>query len=158
MKANGIDLMGRDRECYNGRMEKPFLDEKGKEEVKKHLKPIPNSHPEKEYLIELVTDELTAICPFYGNPDFYRLRILYVPDQTVVELKSLKFYITAFRDYRTTHENLLNTIFDQLQELMKPRYMLIELDVAVRGGIKTRILRESGERPRIFEVETKLRI
>jgi len=150
--------MGRRGKGYNGHMEKPFLDDKGKEEVKKHLKPIPNSHPEKEYLIELVTDELTAICPFYGNPDFYRLRILYVPDETVVELKSLKFYITAFRDYRTTHENLLNTIFDQLQELMKPRYMLIELNVAVRGGIKTRILRESGERPRILEAEARLRI
>jgi len=154
----GINLIERQGKCYNERMEKPFLDEKGKEEVKKYLKPIPDSHPDREYLVELVTDELTAICPFYGNPDFYRLRILYVPDKTVVELKSLKFYITAFRDYRTTHENLLNTIFDQLQELMKPRYMLIELDVAVRGGIKTRILRESGERPRIFEVEARFRV
>ncbi len=130
---------------------KPFLNEETEIELKKLLQPIPNSHPGRDYVVVLETDELTAICPFYGNPDFYRIRIIYIPDETVVELKSLKFYMAAFRDYRTTHENLLNTIFEHLKELMKPKYLRIELDVNIRGGIKTRILREEGERPKLIE-------
>lgn len=126
---------------------KPFLDESEKEKVKKLLEVIPNSEEGSDYLIELTTDELTAICPFYGNPDYYWIRILYAPSKKVVELKSLKFYFTAFRDYRTTHENLLNTIFGHLFELLEPRYLRIELDVAVRGGIFTKVVREEGELP-----------
>lgn len=128
------------------------LNETEKNKLKKILKPIEDPDKGKEYLVELVTGELAANCPFTGNPDFYTLKIFYVPDGYIMELKSVKLYISSFRFYQTTHEYLLNTIFEHFKELLKPRYLYVELDVNIRGGIKTVVRREEGERPKVLGI------
>jgi 7-cyano-7-deazaguanine reductase len=106
------------------------------------LEVLPNKFPEADYPIEFKTNELTALCPFTAHPDFYRLKVKYKPDKYIVELKSVKLYIEKFRNLRTTHETLLNIIFEDFKSLLSPRYLFVELKVNVRGGIKTTLSRE----------------
>lgn len=86
--------------------------------------------------------ELTALCPMTGIPDFYTVRIAYLPAKLIPELKSLRFYFLAFRDIPVLHEHLANKIFEDFWKSVKPKKLKVELDVAVRGGIKTKIVRE----------------
>ncbi len=106
---------------------------------------IDNEYPGRNYKVEIFTEELTALCPFSGNPDYYKIRIVYVPDKKVVELKSLKYYFVGFRNERTTHEALLNKIFEDLKNVISPKYLKIELFVNIRGGIEVTVSREEGE-------------
>jgi len=111
-------------------------------EIAEILEELPNKFPEADYPVEFKTSELTSLCPFTGHPDFYRLKIKYKPDKSIVELKSVKLYIEKFRNLRTTHETLLNVIFEDFKSLLFPRYLFVELKVNVRGGIKTTLSRE----------------
>lgn len=120
------------------------MDEKLKE-LRSVLRTIPNEFEGKDYTVEIFTEELTSLCPFRGFPDFYGLRIVYVPDASLVELKSLKFYLQGFREVGITHESLLNVIFEDLLELLKPKYLKAELYVNIRGGIRTTVRREYGD-------------
>jgi 7-cyano-7-deazaguanine reductase len=114
-------------------------------ELGKTLEKLPNKFPEADYPIEFETHELTALCPFSGHPDFYTIKIQYKPDKFVVELKSVKLYIEKFRNLKTTHETLLNIIFEDFKSLLSPRYLFAELKVNVRGGIKTTVSREENK-------------
>ncbi len=111
------------------------------------LEKLPNKFPEADYPIEFKTAELTSLCPFTGHPDFYKLKVKYKPCKYIVELKSVKLYIEKFRDFRTTHETLLNIIFEDFKSLLSPRYLFVELKVNVRGGIKTTLSREENLNP-----------
>jgi len=116
-------------------------------EIGKTLEKLPNKFPEADYPVEFKTSELTSLCPFTGHPDFYRLKIKYKPDKSIVELKSVKLYIEKFRNLKTTHETLLNIIFEDFKSLLSPRYLFVELKVNVRGGIKTTLSREENLNP-----------
>jgi 7-cyano-7-deazaguanine reductase len=116
-------------------------------EIGNTLEKLPNKFPKAEYPIEFETHELTALCPFSGHPDFYTLKVKYKPDKSVVELKSVKLYIEKFRNLKTTHETLLNIIFECFKSLLSPKYLFVELKVNVRGGIKTTISREENLNP-----------
>jgi len=108
------------------------------------LKTFPNEFEGKNYTITMFTNELLALCPFTGNPDFYKIHLVYIPSKELVELKSLKLYFFEFRKLNITHETLLNIVFDDLAILLKPKYIKIELIANVRGGIKTTVSREQG--------------
>jgi len=84
--------------------------------------------------------ELTALCPMTALPDTYTVRIKYYPNESVPELKSLRFYFLAYRNLPIIHENLLAKIRDEFKAAVKPTYCDVELDVAIRGGIKTSLL------------------
>lgn len=101
------------------------------------LESFPNPQPGRDYLIAFTAPEFTCVCPITGQPDFAEIRIWYVPDSRCVELKSLKFYLAAFRNEGTFHEAVTNRILDDLVALLAPRSIEIQGDFAVRGGIKT---------------------
>jgi len=86
--------------------------------------------------------ELIALCPMTGIPDIYTVRIIYTPDEKLPELKSLRFYFLAYKDIPILHEHLASKIFDDFKKAVKPKNLRIELDVAVRGGIRTKVVRE----------------
>jgi 7-cyano-7-deazaguanine reductase len=98
---------------------------------------VPNSKPERDYEIDFTIPEFTCLAPDSGFPDFATIRIHYVPDQTLVELKSLKLYINRFRDQEVFHEAAVNQILDDLVALLDPRFMEVVGDFNVRGNIKT---------------------
>jgi 7-cyano-7-deazaguanine reductase len=118
----------------------------GSKNFRSILKTVENEFKGREYQVELSTDELSAICPFTDLPDYYKLRIFYVPDKHLVELKSLKLYLVRFKDSKFTHEALCNRIFEDLVDLLKPKYMRIELEANIRGGIKTVVKKEYKEK------------
>lgn len=96
-----------------------------------------NTSPDRDYTIEISYSEFTCVCPRSGYPDFATIRVSYVPDTKVVELKSLKLYLNAFRDRAISHEAATNLIFDDLKKLLSPRKLDVVADFNVRGNVKT---------------------
>ena len=103
----------------------------------KILETFPNPQPDRDYLIEIETPEFTCLCPKTGQPDFATLQLEYVPDKLCVELKSLKIYIWSYRDEGHFHEKVTNTILSDLVAATKPRYMRVQAQFNVRGGLYT---------------------
>jgi len=108
------------------------------------LEAVPNPAPDREYRIDLTCPEFTCLCPRSGFPDFATIYVAYVPDQTIVELKSLKLYINRFRDEYVFHEAAVNRILDDLVELLSPRWSEVVGDFNVRGNIHTVITARHG--------------
>ncbi len=98
---------------------------------------IANPSPDRAYEVRCETPELTCVCPVTGQPDFATVRIRYVPDASIVELKSLKLYLWSYRDQGVYHEAVTNQILDDLVDALGPRSMTVVTDWLVRGGIHT---------------------
>ena len=107
-----------------------------------HLEPWPNSHPARDYIVHFEIPEFTCLCPRSGFPDFATIVIDYAPAAAVVELKSLKLYINAYRDRAISHETSINTILDDLVALLAPKWMRVVGEFKVRGNIKTVVAAE----------------
>ena len=90
-------------------------------------------------MIRFECPEFTCLCPRTGQPDFATLRIRYIPDKKCVELKSLKLYLWSYRNEGAFHEKVTNRILDDLVGVAQPRWMEIESDFYVRGGIHTMV-------------------
>src|SRR5581483_6894382 len=103
----------------------------------KDLRRVPNPHPDRDYEVDHVVPEFTCVCPMTGQPDFATIRIRYVPDRWLVELKSLKLYMWAYREEGAFHEDVTNRILEDLVEALAPRRLEVVGDWNVRGGIKT---------------------
>ena len=99
------------------------------------------------YVIEHVAEEFTSLCPMTGHPDFGRIILRYCPDETCVELKSLKLYYQSYRDEGMFYEAVTNRIRDDLVALMSPRWLQVITEWRGRGGIHSRIIAEHGEVP-----------
>ena len=102
------------------------------------LEAIPFDYPDSVTEVVYETDEFTAVCPWTGLPDFARLVIRYFPHQSLVELKSLKYYLTSYRNVGILQEHALNRILQDLVSLLQPLSMVVEAEYKDRGGIKTR--------------------
>jgi len=108
----------------------------------KNLETFPNPQPERQYTIRMRIPEFTCLCPKTGQPDFAVLHLEYVPDQTCVELKSLKLYVWSYRNEGAFHEAVTNRILDDLVKATAPRFMRLTAEFGVRGGIWTNVVAE----------------
>jgi 7-cyano-7-deazaguanine reductase len=97
----------------------------------------PNPNPERDYEINISFAEFTCLCPRSGYPDFATIRITYVPNKKIVELKALKLYLNAFRDKHISHEAVTNLIFSELKQTLKPKFLEVIGDFNPRGNVKT---------------------
>lgn len=103
------------------------------------LETFPNQFPGRDYEIEIVCPEFTAVCPKTGQPDFGTITIQYVPEERCIELKALKLYLQAYRDRGIFYENSINVILDDLVAACAPRRMIVIGQFTPRGGISSRI-------------------
>ncbi|HOP77869.1 MAG: preQ(1) synthase [Thermogutta sp.] len=103
------------------------------------LETFENQYPDRDYTIEIICPEFTSVCPKTRQPDFGTITILYSPDKLCVELKSLKFYLQAYRDVGIFYEHVTNRILDDLVAVLQPRWMKVIADFRPRGGITTRV-------------------
>ena len=87
----------------------------------KQIEVVPNPHPDRDYEVSLEIPEFTCLCPRTGQPDFATIRITYVPDQQLVELKSIKLYIWSFRNEGAFHEDVTNRIVNDVVAVATPR-------------------------------------
>ena len=113
----------------------------------KQLETFPNHHRGREYMITMETEEFTTLCPLTGQPDFAKILIQYIPDQKILESKSLKFYLWSFRDRGGFHEHVSNEILDDIVSALEPIFCKVQADFTVRGGISIKIETEYRKSP-----------
>jgi 7-cyano-7-deazaguanine reductase len=101
------------------------------------LEAVPFEYPGSATDVVYETDEFTCVCPWTGLPDFGYLTISYLPDSSLVELKSLKYYLTSFRNVGIIQEHAVNRILNDLVDLVQPLSMTVEAEYQERGGIRT---------------------
>ena len=104
------------------------------------LEAIPFDYSGSATEVVYETEEFTFVCPWTGLPDFARLVIRYVPDHSLVELKSLKYYLISYRSVGILQEHAVNRILQDLVQLLDPLSMVIEADYKVRGGLRTKAI------------------
>lgn len=115
-----------------------------KEILEAKLEPWPNPYPDRNYTIDITFPEFSCLCPRSGYPDYATIKIVYIPDQYIVELKSLKLYLNKYRNQYISHEEATNKIYEDLYNLLKPRKLEVIGDWNPRGNVKT-IIRVSSE-------------
>ena len=104
------------------------------------LEAVPFDYPDSATEVVYETDEFTFVCPWTGLPDFARLLIRYIPGNSLVELKSLKYYLTSYRNVGILQEHAVNRVLQDLVQLLQPVSMVVEAEYRERGGIKTRAI------------------
>ncbi|MCG5233771.1 preQ(1) synthase [Xanthobacter oligotrophicus] len=106
---------------------------------------VPNPHPDVDYVARFTCPEFTSLCPVTGQPDFAHIVIDYVPDQFLVESKSLKLYLGSFRNHGAFHEDCTVAVGKRLVDLLKPRFLRIAGYWYPRGGIPIDVFWQTGK-------------
>lgn len=112
----------------------------------KQLETFASPRPGRAFEIRFETEEFTCLCPMTGQPDFAHLTITYIPNQLCVESKSLKLYLWSFRNEGAFHEAVTNQILDDLVAATQPQWLRVEGDFLIRGGIRSVVAAEHGQR------------
>jgi 7-cyano-7-deazaguanine reductase len=108
---------------------------------------VPNPRPGRAYLVRFTVPEFTSLCPVTGQPDFAHLVIDYAPRETIVESKSLKLFLAAFRSHCGFHEDVTVGIAERLVAEMKPLWLRIGGYWYPRGGMPIDVFWQSGDPP-----------
>ena len=99
------------------------------------LEAFSNKHPGNDYFVKFNCPEFTSLCPITGQPDFATIYISYVPDEKLVESKSLKLYLFSFRNHGDFHEDVVNVIMKDMIRLLDPKYIEVWGKFLPRGGL-----------------------
>ena len=108
---------------------------------------VPNPHADELYLTRFTAPEFTSLCPVTGQPDFAHLVIDFAPADYLVESKSLKLFLTAFRNHGAFHEDCTLYIGKRIVTLIEPRWLRISGYWYPRGGIPIDVFWQTGEMP-----------
>ncbi|MDD5581745.1 MAG: preQ(1) synthase [Candidatus Marinimicrobia bacterium] len=99
------------------------------------LEPIPYTGNDQK--ITLDYPEFSAVCPYSGLPDIARITIEYIPNRTIIELKSLKYYFISYRNVGIYQEDMTNRVYEDLKGILSPKKLKITTVYNIRGGIET---------------------
>ena len=108
---------------------------------------VPNPHPDADYVARFTAPEFTSLCPVTGQPDFAHIVIDYVPDQWLVESKSLKLFLHSFRNHGAFHEDCSLDIAKRIVDLLQPKWLRIGAYWYPRGGIPIDVFWQTGAPP-----------
>ena len=111
------------------------------------IETAPNPHKDTPYVIRFTAPEFTSLCPVTGQPDFAHLVIDYVPSALIVESKSLKLFLTSFRNHGAFHEDCTIAIAKRLIAAVKPKWLRMGGYWYPRGGIPIDVFFQSGKLP-----------
>ncbi|HYD31697.1 MAG TPA: preQ(1) synthase [Azospirillaceae bacterium] len=111
------------------------------------LERVPNPHPDTTYTVRFTQPEFTSLCPITGQPDFAHLMIDYIPGQWLVESKSLKLYLAAFRNHGAFHEACTVDIGKRLVKTLAPAWLRIGGYWYPRGGMPIDVFFQTGPAP-----------
>lgn len=112
------------------------------------LEIVSNPNPKSDYMIRFSCPEFTSVCPVTGQPDFAHLVIDYIPDEKIVESKSLKLFLTSFRNHPSFHEHCTVSVAERIIEATKPKWLRIGGYWYPRGGIPIDVFFQTGEPPK----------
>jgi 7-cyano-7-deazaguanine reductase len=110
------------------------------------LETFPYEYPGRKIVVNIDTDEFTAVCPYSGLPDFATVRINYIPGTRLLELRSVKYYLLSYRNVGIFQEHAVNRILNDLAACCKPKWMEVVADYRIRGGVHSIATAESGRR------------
>ena len=111
------------------------------------LDTVPWHHADTDAVVEFSTNELTAVCPITGQPDFYELKLSYRPGTRLLESKAMKLYLWGFRDRGIFAEDMAATLLKDFVSACDPVEMTVDLTQQVRGGLKIRtVVRHPSDR------------
>jgi 7-cyano-7-deazaguanine reductase len=111
------------------------------------LETVPNPHPGRLYLVRFTCPEFTSLCPITGQPDFAHLVIDYVPAATILESKSVKLYLAAFRNHGAFHEDCTVAIAGRIVDTLAPQWLRIAGYWYPRGGIPIDVFYQTASPP-----------
>ncbi|ADG09550.1 NADPH-dependent 7-cyano-7-deazaguanine reductase QueF [Caulobacter segnis] len=111
------------------------------------LERVPNPQSDVLYLARFVAPEFTSLCPVTGQPDFAHLVIDYAPGDWLIESKSLKLYLTSFRNHGSFHEDCTVKVARKIVEIAQPRWLRIGGYWYPRGGIPIDVFWQTGSAP-----------
>ncbi|RDJ11412.1 preQ(1) synthase [Rhizobium grahamii] len=111
------------------------------------LEKVPASHVGTDYVVRFTAPEFTSLCPMTGQPDFAHIVIDYIPNEWLVESKSLKLFLHAFRNHGAFHEDCSIYIARRLVELLDPKWLRIGAYWYPRGGIPIDVFWQTGKPP-----------
>ncbi len=132
-KLNGLTLLKKGETRY------PTSPEEAK------LETFKNANQQRKYWITFETSEFTSLCPITGQPDFATIRVEYIPGEWCVESKSFKLYLFSFRQMGTFYEEIVNRIYTDLDQALKPQRLVVNGDFTARGGITSSVKIDSSE-------------
>ncbi len=112
------------------------------------LERVTNPHKDADYLVRFTAPEFTSICPITGQPDFAHLVLDYVPQDWLVESKSLKLFLTSFRNHGDFHEACTVSIAKRIEDVIQPKWLRLGGYWYPRGGIPIDVFYQSGECPK----------
>ncbi len=111
------------------------------------LERVPNPHPGSTYLVRFTAPEFTVLCPITGQPDFAHIVIDYVPRRWLIESKSLKLYLSSFRNHAGFHEDCTLAIAKRLMRATAPLWLRIGGYWFPRGGMPIDVFWQTGPAP-----------
>lgn len=111
------------------------------------LEQVPNPHIGDQYLVRLTAPEFTSVCPLTGQPDFAHLVIDYVPDELILESKSLKLFLASFRNHGAFHEDCTLSVGKRIVDAISPLWLRISGYWYPRGGIPIDVFWQTGKPP-----------
>ncbi|MBV8916297.1 MAG: NADPH-dependent 7-cyano-7-deazaguanine reductase QueF [Acetobacteraceae bacterium] len=111
------------------------------------LERVPNPRPGAHYLVRFTAPEFTSLCPITGQPDFAHIVLDYVPRDWILESKSLKLFLTSFRNHGAFHEACTMQIADRLCERLEPVWLRIGAYWYPRGGMPIDVFWQTGAPP-----------
>ena len=129
-KYAGLTLLGNSQAAFPNSPERATLET------------FPNPFSKRDYSIRIDSPEFTSLCPVTGQPDFAEIYIEYIPDQKCVETKSLKLYLSSYRNVPSFNEEVINRILDDLVAACRPRRMRVEGKFVSRGGLALTVIAE----------------
>ncbi|TSJ61480.1 NADPH-dependent 7-cyano-7-deazaguanine reductase QueF [Starkeya sp. 3C] len=109
---------------------------------------VPNPQADTLYVARFTAPEFTSLCPVTGQPDFAHLVIDYVPNDWLVESKSLKLYLASFRNHGAFHEDCTVAVGRRIHDLLQPHWLRIGGYWYPRGGIPIDVFWQSGAPPK----------
>ncbi|MFT9365536.1 MAG: preQ(1) synthase [Gluconobacter sp.] len=112
------------------------------------LERVPSPHQGRQYVVRFTAPEFTSLCPVTGQPDFAHIVIDYIPGEWIVESKSLKLFLTSFRNHGAFHEDCSIAIAERLVALLDPQWLRIGAYWYPRGGIPIDVFWQTGEPPK----------
>ncbi len=101
------------------------------------LDTFPYEYAGKDIIIDIETNEFTAVCPWSGLPDFATITVHYIPNKLCLELRSYKYYLLSYRNVGIYQEHAVNRILEDLVRACKPKWMQVVADYNLRGGVHT---------------------
>ena len=122
------------------------------------LEKFENKHNSRDYFVKFNCPEFTSVCPKTGQPDFGSLTISYVPDQYLVESKSLKLYLFSFRNHGSFHEDCVNIILEDLVSLLNPLYLEVWGKFLPRGGLSIDPYANYGKEDTVWKKTAQMRL